>query len=80
MESRNARAPRAPRIRPALEPLVRELANLPESERRDVVAAAEETAKNRRAALSWDSWEGARSVVHLGGDAVEDCGRLYDGT
>jgi len=63
-----------------LEPLVRELASLPEQERREVVAAAEKTAVNRQSTLSWDSWDAARSVVNFGGNAVDDCDRLYDGT
>lgn len=27
----------------------------------------------------WETLQAARGVVHLGGDAVEDCERLYDG-
>jgi hypothetical protein len=33
----------------------------------------------RQEALSWESLKRARAVVHFGGDAVEDCERLYDG-
>jgi hypothetical protein len=65
------------RLRPALEPLVRQLAELPEEERREVVAAAESAGTHP--VLSWGSWESARGLVSLGGDAVEDCDRLYDG-
>jgi hypothetical protein len=67
------------RIRPALEPLVRQLSELPALERREVVAAAEETA-TQRPVLSWESWESACNAVRLGGNAVEDCDRLYDGS
>ncbi len=80
MDPRNTFAQQGRHVRPALEPLVRELASLPEQERRDVVAAAEKTAMNRRSTLSWDSWDAARSVVNLGGNSVNDCDRLYDGT
>jgi hypothetical protein len=66
------------RLRPGLEPLVRQLAELPEEERREVVAAADESA-GTHPVLSWESWESARGLVNLGGDAVEDCDRLYDG-
>ena len=54
-----------------------QLSELPAVERREVLAAAEETA-TRRSVLAWNSWESARGVVSLGGNAVEDCGRLYD--
>ena len=70
---------RSRRVRPALEPLVRQLAELPEDERCEVVAAAQESAA-RRPVLSWDAWESARGLVSLGGDAVADCDRLYDGS
>jgi hypothetical protein len=63
-----------------LESLVSQLANLPADERREVVIAAEETAAVRKPILPWESWEAARAVVSFGGDAVEDCDRLYDGT
>ena len=43
------------------------------------MAAAEETAAVAHPTLSWEAWEAARGVVHFGGDAVEDCDRLYDG-
>jgi hypothetical protein len=60
--------------------LVRQLADLPDRDRRDVVAAAEETVKSaQRAVLPWDAWEAARGIMTLGGNAVDDCDRLYDG-
>ena len=71
---------RQSRMRPGLELLVRELANLPADERREVVIAAEEEAATRKPTLPWESWEAAGAAVTFGGDAVEDCDRLYDGT
>jgi len=65
-------------VHPELEPLVRQLAELSEAERRDVIAAAEQTVA-RRPVLPWEAWERARGVVKLGGNAVEDCERHYDG-
>jgi hypothetical protein len=79
MEPRRAPGGRGRRLRPALEPLVRQLAELPEDERREVVAAAQESSA-QHPGLSWDAWEAARGLVSLGGDAVADCDRLYDGT
>jgi hypothetical protein len=79
METRRTAVRRGPRVRPALEPLVRQLAELPDDERREVVAAAEESAATRKPTLAWSSWDAARGVVSLGGDAVADCDRLYDG-
>lgn len=67
-------------MRPELEDLVRALAALPAAERRRVVAATERAAARPQATLSWDLWDRACGVVSLGGDAVEDCDRLYDGT
>jgi hypothetical protein len=79
MEPRRAPGGRGRRLRPALEPLVRQLAELPEDERREVVAAAQASAA-RPPVLSWDAWDAARGLVTLGGDAVADCDRLYDGS
>ena len=80
MEEPRRTSTRRPRVRAALEPLVRQLAELADDERRDVVAAAQESASARRPTLPWSSWEAARGVVSLGGNAVEDCDRLYDGS
>jgi hypothetical protein len=66
-------------LRPELETLVRALAALPEAERRIVVSAAEEAAAHAKT-LPWELWDRARGAVSLGGHAVEDCDRLYDGT
>jgi hypothetical protein len=55
---------------------------LPESERRALALRVRDelrTARRPRQALSWESLKRARGVVHFGGDAVEDCERLYDG-
>jgi hypothetical protein len=78
VEPSGASGGRRRRVRPALEPLVRQLSELADEERRAVVAASEETAA-KRPVLSWESWEAARGAVSLGGDAVEDCDQLYDG-
>lgn len=59
---------------------MRELAELPESERREVIAAAEEASTSGGSTLPWESWDAARGLVSLGGNAVEDCDRLYDGS
>jgi hypothetical protein len=70
-----------------LMPLVRQLAALPIDERREVVAAAEREAAKTTTGESTDSrrrarWQRLRAlagVVDLGGNALEDCERLYDG-
>jgi hypothetical protein len=62
--------------------LVRALANLGESERRDVIAAAERTARQRNSHVvaSWRSIRAAIGVVHgKPADAVADTDELYDG-
>jgi hypothetical protein len=63
------------------EHLVRELSELPESERRAVVAAAEQAARRRKGpVLSWDLFESAAGIMKgAPADAVEDSDRLYDG-
>ena len=73
-------------VRPALRPLVRELASLSEEDRHEVVAAAEQTAAGRdgsepareRRRERWARLRALAGVVNLGGNAVEDCERLYD--
>jgi hypothetical protein len=67
---------------PAHGQLVRDLAELPESERRAVIAAARKAAAEprRQAVVSWQSIRAAMGVVKgEPADAVEDCARLYDG-
>jgi hypothetical protein len=62
--------------------LVRALANLGESERRDVIAAAERAARNRKSHVvaSWSSIRNAIGIVHgAPADAVADSDELYDG-
>ncbi|MBI4951776.1 MAG: hypothetical protein HY908_07060 [Myxococcales bacterium] len=68
----------AARLRPEHEALVRQLTSLPEDERQAVVAAAEAAAQQRPVA-SWATLRKLSAAVSLGGDAVEDCKRLYDG-
>jgi hypothetical protein len=62
--------------------LVRELAELPESERRAVVAAAERAAarSHRGVVASWRTVRAAIGVLKgQPANAVEDTARLYDG-
>lgn len=59
-----------------LRPFVDALRQLSESDRRLVLAAARE---RRRATIPWEELEKMCGVARLGGgDAVEDCDRLYD--
>lgn len=58
--------------------LVRELAQLPADERRQVIVDAHREAQ-RRATLAWGSLRASRGVITLGGDALADCDSLYDG-
>lgn len=61
------------------ERIVAELAALPESERRTIVNAADEEARRRaRAVASWETIESLTGLVHVGGDAVEDCRRACE--
>jgi len=62
--------------------LVRELAELPDGERRAVVAAAERAATqaHRDVVASWRTVRAAIGVVKgQSADAIEDTARLYDG-
>ncbi len=62
--------------------LVRELAELPDGERRAVVAAAERAAAHahRGVIASWRTVRAAIGVVKgQPADAIEDTARLYDG-
>jgi hypothetical protein len=62
--------------------LVRELAELPDTERRAVVAAAERAAaqSDRHVVASWRTVRAAIGVVKgQAADAMEDTARLYDG-
>jgi hypothetical protein len=62
--------------------LVRELAELPDSERRAVIAAAERAAAqpHRGVVASWRTVRKAIGVVKgQPADAMEDTARLYDG-
>jgi hypothetical protein len=58
-------------------PLFQQLMALSETDRRLVIAAAEE--QRELPAMSWETFDRARGIVSLGGDAVEDCKALYDG-
>ncbi len=58
-------------------PLVEKLRALSPAEFELVVQAAEAQAKLRT--VSWESWQEAKGIVSLGGNAVEDCNALYDG-
>jgi hypothetical protein len=64
------------------EHLVRELAELRDAERRAVIAAAEQAARESRgqAVASWRSIRGAFGVVKgEPANALDDSARLYDG-
>jgi hypothetical protein len=72
----------------AAEKLYDEAIKLPASERRTfalrvlatVVDDGRDAAQPERApTASWETIESLRGVVHLGGNALEDCERLYDG-
>jgi len=69
----------------AAEKLYHEAIKLPPRERRlfalRVLASAPEDAeqRERESTASWETIESLRGVVHLGGNAVDDCERLYDG-
>ncbi len=70
--------PQASRFLEVLE----EALELPDDERQALVLHLREAAKNARSGggpvISWDALKRARGVVQIGGDAVEDCERLYD--
>src|SRR5687767_8651382 len=68
-------------VPPEREQLVKQLAELPESERRAVIAAAERAARvSGGAVISWQSLRAAAGIIKgTPADAVEDCMRLYDG-
>lgn len=64
----------------AAEKLYEDAIKLPPEERRKfalrlLASSAEGTAPT----TSWETLDSLRGVVHLGGNAVEDCERLYDG-
>lgn len=63
--------------------LLEQAVELPEPERRALALRVRDelraARRPRRGALSWESLKRARGVAHFGGDAVEDCERLYDG-
>jgi hypothetical protein len=64
-----------------LEPLVRQLVALPVDERQKVVAAAEREASDvdSRRRARWQRLRALAGVVDIGGNALEDGERLYDG-
>jgi hypothetical protein len=72
----------APRTNRFLE-VLEEALELPDEERQALALRLRNEAKkahpSRGAVISWDALRRARGVVQLGGDAVADCERLYDG-
>jgi hypothetical protein len=60
--------------------LVEALASLTPEERARVLAAVRSRAAQRetRTHISWANLHALKGLVRLGGDAVEDCRRLYD--
>lgn len=72
-------------LSPTLKPLVDQLAALSDEERREVITAARQAARKQRDAdpeaarqRRWDWLMSMKGIVSLGGNAVEDCERLYD--
>lgn len=72
----------------AAEKLYDQAIKLPPGERREfalrVLATVADDGKQAtqaegRGTASWETIESLRGVVHLGGNAVEDCDQLYDG-
>lgn len=69
----------------AAEKLYDEVLKLPPHERRMLAlrllaSAPEEPAQpDRGSTASWETIDSLRGVVHLGGNAIDDCERLYDG-
>jgi hypothetical protein len=69
----------APVVPEQLQALVNELAALNDGDRDLVIRAAKLPGlPNDLPALSWESYDEAKGIVALGGDAEEDCKALYD--
>lgn len=62
----------------AAEKLYDEVLKLPPRERRMLALRLLASASEEPTA-SWETLESLRGVVHLGGNAIDDCERLYDG-
>ena len=64
-----------------MERLADELAALTREERTRVLASVARKTPPPRAhsTLTWDKLRSVEGIVSLGGNAVEDCERLYDG-
>jgi len=65
--------------RPPLNEQGGETAAPPGANNNAVGCALDSSNSNAVGTLSWEQWDAASGVVSLGGDAVEDCDRLYDG-
>ncbi len=63
----------------ALQPLVKQLAELNEGDRDLVIRAAKLQGPNEFPALSWEELHEVNGIVAFGGNADEDCKALYDG-
>jgi hypothetical protein len=61
-------------------PLVEKLRTLSTADLELVIRAAKARAKERELrTVSWESWQEAKGIVSLGGNADDDCKALYDG-
>lgn len=50
-----------------------------EEQRQIALRLLANTAAEAAPATSWETLDELRGIVHLGGNALEDCDRLYDG-
>lgn len=69
------------KLRPDLEPLVKTLVALPADDRAVVLAMVEAETRPapRLTPIPWEALDAMTGVVNFGGNALEDCDRLYDG-
>lgn len=63
----------------AAEKLYEDLIRLPVEERRALALRVLATTSDAARTASWETLDELRGVVRLGGNALEDCERLYDG-
>jgi len=70
----------APVVPEQLQPLVKQLTELSPDDFDLVFRAARSELRPRELrTISWESLQKAKGIVHLGGNADEDCKALYDG-
>lgn len=63
----------------AAEKLYEDLIRLPVEERRALALRVLATTSDSAPTTSWETLDELRGVVRLGGNALDDCERLYDG-